>query len=212
MTRPRGRLAREVALAASGRRRVALTHHEPRLEVERRVLPNRDVVRLDNGPLNRPQDRRRVRGRRSDERVPTTPSRPAKPDIPPETERVGAAEAELAGTAAADTWADVVTAEAIDGEPLGRGKTRKQIDRTLRGKGLCVFVAAGMHSAANAKKAKGRASARRKTVEAVARARRSVAVHWGEHLGLFDAALRHALLHPAPLPPAAALKSDDDVA
>ena len=55
-----------------------------------------------------------------------------------------------------------------------------------------------MHGAATAKKAKGRA--RRKTVEEAARGRQSVTAHWPEHLPLFDAALRHALLHPAPLP------------
>ena len=104
-----------------------------------------------------------------------------------------------AGESAAAVWADVLTV--ADGELLERGKTRKQIDRTLRGKGLYLFVAAGMHSAATAKKAKGRAAARRKTVEEAARGRLSVAAHWPEHLPFFDAALRHAMLHPKPLLP-----------
>ena len=181
MTRPRGRLAREVALAASGRRRVALTHHEPRLEVERagtpqsgRSAPGQRPVEPAAGPSAGPGAEKR-RASADDALEAGEAGYPTG-----RRERVGAAEAELAGTAAADTWADVVTAEAIDGEPLGRGKTRKQIDRTLRGKGLYVFVAAGMHSAANAKKAKGRASARPQDGRgAVARARRSVAVHLG---------------------------------
>ena len=203
MTRPRGRLARRVALAASDRRRVVLTHHEADVDVERRVLPNQDVARLDNGPLSRPQHLRSARKRRGAEGAPTPPPTLAEPNIPPDADRVGVVESELAGTIAADAWADVLTASAADGEPLVRGKTRKQIDRTLRGKGLYLFVAAGMHSAATAKKAKGRAAARRKTVEEAARGRRSVAAHWPEHLPLFDAALQHALVHPAPLPPSA---------
>ena len=203
MTRPRGRLARQVALAASDRRRVTLAHYEAPVAVERRVLPHQDVASLDNGPLERPRRPRPrpARGRTDAERTSTPPPNriePDEPDIPPDADRVGAAESDLAGSAAA-VWSDVFAV--ADGEPLERGKTRKQIDRTVRGKGLYLFVAAGMHSVATAKKAKGRAAARRKTVEEAARGRRSVAAHWPEHLPLFDAALQHALLHPAPLPP-----------
>ena len=77
---------------------------------------------------------------------------------------------------------------------------RKQIGRTLRGAGLYLFVASGMHAAGVAKKAKGRAAARRKTVEEAGRARRSVAAHYPDCLPVFDAVLRHALANPAPLP------------
>ena len=208
MTRPRGRLARQVALAASDRRRrVTLTHHEAPVAVERRVLPRQDVARLDNGPLERPQRPRPARMRTGAEQMWTAPPTPTEPDIPPAADRVGAAESDLTGDAAA-VWADVLGV--ADGKPLERGKTRKQIDRTLRGKGLYLFLAAGMHSAATAKKAKGRAAARRKTVEAAARGRVSVAAHWPEHLPFFDAALRHAMLHPKPLlvPPAAPPEPD----
>ena len=207
MTRPRGRLARQVALAASDRRRrVTLTHHEAPGAVERRVLPRQDVARLDNGPLERPRRPRPARMRTGAEQMWTAPPTPTEPDIPPAADRVGAAESDLTGDAAA-VWADVLGV--ADGKPLERGKTRKQIDRTLRGKGLYLFVAAGMHSAATAKKAKGRAAARRKTVEAAARGRVSVAAHWPEHLPFFDAALRHAMLHPKPLPPPAVRPEPD---
>ena len=207
MTRPRGRLARQVALAASDRRRrVTLTHHEAPVAVERRVLPRQDVARLDNGPLERPRRPRPAPRRTGAEQMWTAPPIPAEPDIPPDEDRVGAPESDLTGDAAT-VWADVLAV--ADGEPLERGKTRKQIDRTLRGKGLYLFVAAGMHSAATAKKAKGRAAARRKTVEAAGRGRLSVAAHWPEHLPLFDAALRHAMLHPKPLPPPAAPPEPD---
>ena len=131
-----------------------------------------------------------------------------EPDIPPDADRVGAAKSELTGTATA-VWADVLAV--AGGELLERGKTRKQIGRTLRGKGLYLFVAAGMHGAATARKAKGRAAARRRTVEEAARGRLSVGAHWPEHLPLFDAALRHAMLHPKPLllpPPAAPPEPD----
>ena len=223
MTRPRGRLARQVALAASDRRwRVTLTQHEGApVAVERRVLPHQDVARLDNsgssstpasissrvvtgdtstsnGSLERPRRPRPARKETGGKGTPAPRPIPSVPDIPPDADRVGVAESDLTGPAA-DTWADVLAA--ADGEPLERGKARKQIARTLRGKGLYLFVAAGMHSAAHAKKAKGRAAARRKTVEEAARGRRSVAAHWPEHLPLFDAALRHAMLHPKPLPP-----------
>ena len=209
MTRPRGRLARQVALAASDRRRrVTLTHHEAPVAVERRVLPRQDVARLDNGPLERPR-RPRAAGPKRNRRRANVDAAP-DPDgtgNPPDAERVGAAESDLTGAAAA-VWADVLAG--ADGEPLERGKTRKQIDRTLRGKGLYLFVAAGMHSAATAKKAKGRAAARRKTVEAAARGRLSVAAHWPEHLPFFDAALRHAMLHPKPLLPPAGAPAEPD--
>ena len=208
MTRPRGRLARQVALAASDRRRrVTLTHHEAPVAVERRVLPHQDVARLDNGPLERPRRPRSIRGGTGAERTSTPPPIPTEPDIPPDADRVGAAKPDLTAAAAA-VWADVLAV--ADGEPLERGKTRKQIDRTLRGKGLYLFVAAGMHSAATAKKAKGRAAARRKTVEAAARGRLSVAAHWPEHLPFFDAALRHAMLHPKPLLPPAGAPAEPD--
>ena len=208
MTRPRGRLARQVALAASDRRRrVTLTHHEAPVAVERRVLPRQDVARLDNGPLERPRRPRPAPRRTGAEQMWTAPPTPAEPDIPPDADRVGAVKSDLTGDAAA-VWADVLAV--AEGEPLERGKTRKQIDRTLRGKGLYLFVAAGMHSAATAKKAKGRAAARRKTVEEAARGRLSVAAHWPEHLPFFDAALRHAMLHPkALLPPPAAPPEPD---
>ncbi|MDE0456053.1 MAG: hypothetical protein OXI15_02060 [Chromatiales bacterium] len=207
MTRPRGRLARQVALAARDRRRrVTLTHHEVPVPVERRVLAHQDVVCLDNGPLERPRRPRPARSRAGVEGTPTPLAIPVEPDIPPAADRVGSAESDLAGAASA-VWADVLAV--ADGEPLGRGKTRKQIDRTLRGKGLYLFVAAGMHSAATARKAKGRAAGRRKTVEEAARGRLSVVAHWPEHLPLFDAALRHAMLHPKPLAPAAPLTEPD---
>ena len=136
MTRPRGRRARQVALAASDRRRVALTHHEAHVDVERRVLPHQDVARLDNGPLNRAPRPGRARRRRGAAEQPPTPLPiPAEPDIPLDADRVGAAESDLAGTAA-EMWADVIAAAA--GEPLERGKTRKEIDRTLRGKGALL--------------------------------------------------------------------------
>ena len=207
MTRPRGRLARQVALAASDRRRrVTLTHHEAPVAVERRVLPRQDVARLDNGPLERPRRPRPAPRRTGAEQMWTAPPIPAEPDIPPDEDRVGAPESDLTGDAAT-VWADVLAV--ADGEPLERGKTRKQIDRTLRGKGLYLFVAAGMHSAATAKKAKGRAAARRKTVEEAARGRVSVAAHWPEHLPFFDAALQHAMVNPKPLPPPAAPPEPD---
>ncbi len=91
-------------------------------------------------------------------------------------------------------WRDVIAA--VDGDTLKRGKVRKQIGRTLRGAGLYLFVAAGMHAAGTAKKAKGRAAARRKMVEEAGRARCSVAAHYPDCLPAFDAALRHALLTP----------------
>ncbi len=207
MTRPRGRLARQVALAASDRRRrVTLTHHEAPVAVERRVLPRQDVARLDNGPLERPRRPRPAPRRTGAEQMWTAPPTPAEPDIPPDADRVGVAESDLTGDAAA-VWADVLGV--ADGKPLERGKTRKQIDRTLRGKGLYLFVAAGMHGAATARKAKGRAAARRKTVEEAARGRVSVAAHWPEHLPFFDAALQHAMVNPKPLPPPAAPPEPD---
>ena len=58
-----------------------------------------------------------------------------------------------------------------------------------------------MHSTTAARKAKGRAAARRGLVAEAARGCRSVAEHWPDHLPAFEAALRHALCHPAPLPP-----------
>ena len=120
------------------------------------------------------------------------------PNFPPEADRLAVPEAALEGDAA-DLWRDVIAA--VDGDTLKRGKVRKQIGRTLRGAGLYLFVAAGMHAAGTAKKAKGRAAARRKTVEEAGRARCSVAAHYPDCLPAFDAALRHALVNPAPLLP-----------
>ena len=68
------------------------------------------------------------------------------------------------------------------------------------GSGLYLFVAAGMDKALTAKKAKGRAAARRSLVAEAARGRRSLAVHYPDVLPAFDSALRHALANPAPLP------------
>ena len=124
MTRPRGRLARQAALAASDRRRVTLTRHEAPVAVERRVLPRQDVARLDNGPLERPRRHRPVRRRTGAERTSTPPPIQAEPDIPPHADRVGAAKSDLAGAAAA-VWADVLAV--ADGEPTERGKTRRRI-------------------------------------------------------------------------------------
>ena len=86
-----------------------------------------------------------------------------------------------------------------DGDTLKRGRVRKQIGRTLRGAGLYLFVASSMHAAKSAKKARGRAAARRKTVEEAGRARRSVGAHYPDCLPAFDAALLHALVNPGPL-------------
>ena len=182
-------MARHVTIAATGGPpRVTLTSHEAAGPVERRVMPQADVVTLDNGGLDRPR-----RAQPPPKQDPKT-----EPELPPEADTLAAAESELHGDAAT-VWADVLAC--ADSDTLKRGKVRKQIGRTLEGRGLYVFVAAGMHSAAAARKAKGRAAARRTLVTEAARGRRSVAEHWPEHLPAFDAALRHALSHPAPLPP-----------
>ena len=83
MTRPRGAMARRVALSASDRRRVSLTSHEAAGgPVERRVLPAAAVASLDNGALRRvPAARRRpkpMRGRR-----PASSNRGRVPSFPP---------------------------------------------------------------------------------------------------------------------------------
>ena len=187
-------MARRVALSASDRRRVSLTSHEAAGgPVERRVLPAAAVASLDNGALRRShQDPRPAE---------PGPGLADAPELPPEADRLAVPEADLSGDAA-EVWRDVIAAG--DGDTLKRGKVRKQIGRTLRGVGLYLFVAAGMHAAGTAKKAKGRAAARRTTVDEAGRGRRSVAAHYPEALPAFDAALRHALVNPAPLPALAA--------
>ena len=209
-----GRMARAVALSARDVRRVGLTVPASRaVAVQRRALPAAAVATLDNGVLRRvprPPGQSLPPG---GDPSPPAPDQgayeagsplgqpalaPAAPELPPEADRLAASEAALEGDAA-DVWRDVIAA--VDGDTLKRGKVRKQIGRTLRGAGLYLFVAAGMHAAGTAKKAKGRASARRKTVEEAGRARCSVAAHYPDCLPAFDAALRHALVNPAPLPP-----------
>ena len=166
--------------------------HEAAGPVERRVLPQADVVTLDNGGSDRP----RIAQSRPKPAEPE--ERKTEPELPRESDRLSAAESELHGDAAA-VWADVLACE--DSDTLKRGKVRKQIGRTLEGQGLYLFVASAMHSTTAARKAKGRAAARRTLVAEAARGCRSVAEHWPEHLRAFKAALRHALCHPAPLPP-----------
>ena len=207
-------MARAVALSARDVRRVGLTAHARRRagEVERRVLPTAAVATLDNGVLRRVSRTPRKSLPHGGDPSPPAPDQgayeagpslaqpaptPAAPELPPEADRLAAPEAALEGDAA-DVWRDVIAA--VDGDTLKRGKVRKQIGRTLRGAGLYLFVAAGMHAAGTAKKAKGRAAARRKTVEEAGRARCSVAAHYPDCLSAFDAALRHALVNPAPLP------------
>ena len=196
-----GRMARAVALSARDVRRVGLTAHASRaVAVERRVLPAAAVATLDNGVLrrvSRSPGKSLPHGEAGPSLGQPAPA-PAAPELPPEADRLAVPEAALEG-AAADVWRDVIAA--VDGDTLKRGKVRKQIGRTLRGAGLYLFVAAGMHAAGTAKKAKGRAAARRKTVEEAGRARCSVAAHYPDCLSAFDAALRHALANPAPLPP-----------
>ena len=187
-------MARRVALSASDRRRVSLTSHEAAGgPVERRVLPAAAVASLDNGALRR--------SHRDPRPAEPGPGLADAPELPPEADRLAVPEADLSGDAA-EVWRDVIAAG--DGDTLKRGKVRKQIGRTLRGVGLYLFVAAGMHAAGTAKKAKGRAAARRTTVDEAGRGRRSVAAHYPEALPAFDAALRHALVNPAPLPALAA--------
>ena len=208
-----GRMARAVALSARDVRRVGLTANASRaVEVERRALPAAVVATLDNGVLRRvPRPPRESLPHGGDSSpAAAAPDQdagasllqpapaPAAPELPPEADRLAAPEAALEGDAA-DVWRDVIAA--VDGDTLKRGKVRKQIGRTLRGAGLYLFVASGMHAAGTAKKAKGRAAARRKTVEEAGRARCSVAAHYPDCLPAFDAALRHALVNPAPLPP-----------
>lgn len=203
-------MARAVALSARDVRRVGLTAPARRAgTVERRALPTAAVATLDNGVLRRVSRTHRkslqhggdspaAPNQRAYEAGPSQPELPpAAPELPPEADRLAAPAAVLEGDAA-DVWRDVIAAG--DGDTLKRGKVRKQIGRTLRGAGLYLFVASGMHAAKAAKKAKGRAAARRKTVEEAGRARRSVAAHYPDCLPAFDAALRHALVNPAPLP------------
>ena len=209
-----GRMARAVALSARDVRRVGLTAHASRaVAVERRALPTAAVATLDNGVLRRVSRTPRKPLPPGGDPSPAAPDQgaceagpsltqpapsPAAPELPPEADRLAAPEAALEGDAA-DVWRDVIAAG--DGDTLKRGKVRKQIGRTLRGAGLYLFVSAGMHAAGTAKKAKGRAASRRKTVEEAGRARCSVAAHYPDCLPAFDAALRHALANPAPLPP-----------
>ena len=197
MTRPRGAMARRVALSAADRRRVSLTSHEAAAgPVERLTLPA--VASLDNGALRRDPAARR-RPKRCG--VGDLPLPAPEPELPPEADRLAVPETDLTGEAA-EVWRDVIAAG--DGDALKRGKARKQIGRTLRGAGLYLFVSAGMHAAGTAKKAKGRAAARRSVVDEAGRGRRAVAAHYPEALPAFDAALRHALVNPAPLPALAA--------
>ena len=111
----------------------------------------------------------------------------------PEADRLAAPATVLEGDAA-EVWRDVGAVG--DGDTLKRGKVRKQTGRTLRGGGVYLFVASSMHAAKSAKKARGRAAARRKTVEEAGRARRSVGAHYPDCLPAVDAALRHALGQP----------------
>ncbi len=212
-----GRMARAVALSARDVRRVGLTAHASRaVAVERRALPAAAVATLDNGVLrrmSRPPRKSLPHGGDSSPAaaapdqeayeagasLPQPAPAPAAPELPPEADRLAAPEAALEGDAA-DVWRDVIAVVDND-DTLKRGKVRKQIGRTLRGAGLYLFVAAGMHAAGTAKKAKGRAAARRKTVGEAGRARCSVVAHYPDCLPAFDAALRHALVNPAPLPP-----------
>ena len=207
-------MARAVALSARDVRRVGLTAHARRAGVvERRVLPTAAVATLDNGMLRRmsrpPRESLQHGGdpspAASDQEayeagpsVPQPEPAPAAPELPPEADRLAAPASALEGDAA-DVWRDVTAVGAGD-DTLKRGKVRKQIGRTLRGGGFYLFVAAGMHAAGTAKKAKGRSAARRKTVEEAGRWRHSVAVHYPDCLPAFDAALRHALVNPAPFP------------
>lgn len=208
-----GRMARAVALSARDVRRVGLTVPARRAgAVERRVLSTAVVATLDNGVLRRVSRSPRKSPQHGGDPSPAAPNQrayeagpslpqpepaPAAPELPPEADRLAVPAAVLEGDAA-EVWRDVIAVG--DGDTLKRGKARKQIGRTLRGAGLYLFVASGMHAAKSAKKAKGRAAARRKTVEEAGRARRSVAAHYPDCLPAFDAALRHALANPAPLP------------
>ena len=164
-------MARRVALSASDRRRVSLTSHEAAAgPVERLTLPA--VASLDNGALRRDPAARR-RPKRCG--VGDLPLPAPEPEFPPEADRLAVPETDLTGEAA-EVWRDVIAAG--DGDALKRGKARKQIGRTLRGAGLYLFVSAGMHAAGTAKKAKGRAAARRAVVAEVIRGRRAVAAHY----------------------------------
>ena len=207
-------MARAVALSARDVRRVGLTAPARRGgAVERRALPTPVVATLDNGVLRRVSRSPRKSPQPGGNPSPAAPNQgayetgpssvpqpepvPAAPELPPEADRL-AAPATVLESDAAEVWRDVIAVGG--GDTLKRGKVRKQIGRTLRGAGLYLFVASGMHAARSAKKAKGRAAARRKTVEEAGRARRSVAAYYPACLPAFDAALRHALVNPAPLP------------
>lgn len=209
-----GRMARAVALLARDVRRVGLTAHARRpAAVERRVLPTAAVATLDNGVLRRVSRNPRKSLPSGGDPSPAKPNQgaceagpsvpqpepaTAAPELPPEADRLTAPASALEGDAT-DVWL-AVTAVGAGDDTLKRGKVRKQIGRTLRGGGFYLFVAAGMHAAGTAKKAKGRAAARRKTIEEAGRWRHSVAAHYPDCLPAFDAALRHALVNPAPFP------------
>ena len=184
-------MARAVELSARDVRRVGLTAPARRAgAVERRALPTAVVATLDNGVLRRVSRFPRKSLQHGGDPSPAAPNQgayeagPSLPqpepataarELPPEADRLAAPAAALEGDAA-DVWRDVIAGDA--GDTLKQGKVRKQIGRALRGAGLYLFVASGMHAARAAKKAKGRAAARRKTVEEARRARRSVAVHY----------------------------------
>ena len=154
MTRPRGAMARRVALSAADRRRVSLTSHEAAAGPGGTAgdVPAAAVASLDNGALRRDPAARR-RPKRCG--VGDLPLPAPEPELPPEADRLAVPETDLTGEAA-EVWRDVIAAG--DGDALKRGKARKQIERTLRGAGLYLFVSAGMHAAGTAKKAKGRAA------------------------------------------------------
>ena len=201
MSRRNDRIARAVALASRDLRQVGLRKDDGgTADVERKTLPSNAVATLDNGPA-RQERRGREQPRRThnarDHRPKPTDGAGPRLELPAERNRVAAAETELADEAA-EIWREI--AAATTEEMPTRGKVRKQIGRTVKRRGLYMFVAAGMHASQNAKKAKGRAAARRKTIDEAARCRQGVRKEYPEHLDAFDGALRHALANPAPLP------------
>ena len=120
-----------------------------------------------------------------------------RPVLPDPTARLEAELEDLPGDAAA-VWGEVLVC--TDRETVNAGKARKLLERAVVGRGLYQFVAAGLHSSETARKAKGRAAARRMLVQEAARGRRSVAKHWRRHLPALEGALIHALCHPEPFP------------
>ena len=78
----------------------------------------------------------------------------------------------------------------------GRHEADRVVVREGGGGSSGASARPGPGSAGRGPDAKGRAAARRTTVDEAGRGRRSVAAHYPEALPAFDAALRHALVNP----------------